>query len=340
MTEVHFCNLCDQSVPQDQLEAGDAVRHGGRILCASCRNVLAMSTGRGHPRSRGGSAALLIVGLLGWAAAGFVWLEVQEMRTDAGFRDESAAIALQAGLQGLELRLGDRLARLDERANVQEASLASLRQDHARTAEALQVQLAALERATERIPDLADAVARGEQRILEVEAARTLISQDVAGLRGALETLRDGLDELATRVATAPAPASAAGFPAEVEDLLAQLRDADALQRAIALERLGKLSDPRLIAYVEPLLKDSYEMNRYYAASSLGNWRAEASVPALIEALQDEYSLVRTAANEALIAITGQDHGFNAKAPEPERRKSYERWKAWRESQVSGATAG
>lgn len=340
MTEVHFCNLCDQSVPQDQLEAGSAVRHGGRIVCASCRDVLTMSVGGARPRGRGGAAVLLIVGLIGWAAAAYVWLDVQDLRTDAGFRDESAATALQAGLNGLELRLGERLARLDERANVQEAGLSQLRQDQARTAEALQLQLAAVERATERIPDLADAVERGEQRIREVEAARTLMSQDVAELRGALEVVRDGVEELAARVAATPAAPAVAGFSREVEDLLAQLRDADPLQRSIALEKLGKLSDARLIAYVEPLLKDSYEMNRFYAATSLGNWHAEASAAALVEALQDEYSLVRKAANDALIAITGQDQGFDAKAPEPERRKGYERWRTWLAAKMAAPVAG
>jgi len=340
MTEVHFCNLCDQSVPQDQLEAGQAVRHGGRTLCLACRDVMLMAMGGSRPRSRGGAAALLIVGLIGWAAAAFVWLELESLRSDTKFNTEANTSLLQTGLNGLEARLSERLTRLDERANVQDLALSSMRQDQARTAEALQVQLGAVERATERIPDLADAVERGELRIREVEAARTMMGQDVSDLRAAFGVVRDGLESLEERVSAVPPAPTAADFPREVEDLLAQLRDANPLQRSIALEKLGKLSDARLVAYVEPLLRDSYEMNRYYAATSLGTWKAVASVPALIESLQDEYSLVRKAANEALLAITGQDQGFDAKAPEGERRKAYERWKAWQASGAGTPTAG
>lgn len=340
MTEVHFCNLCDQSVPQDQLEAGSAVRHAGRILCENCRDVLTLSTGGSRPRSRGGAAALLIVGLIGWAAAAYVWLEQEDLRMDAKLQAETSGVRLQTELLALESRVGERLARLDERASVQDASLALLRQDQARAAEALQVQLGALERSTERIPDLADLVERGEARIRDVEAARTLIGQEVTDLRALLEVVRGGVSSLEERIAAAPAAAPSADFPREVEDLLAQLRDADALQRSIALEKLGKLSDPRLIAYVEPLLRDSYEMNRFYAATSLGAWHADSSVPALIEALQDEYSLVRKAANDSLLLITGQDHGFDAKAPESERRKAYERWKSWMAQAAGRASAG
>lgn len=340
MTEVHFCNLCDQSVPQDQLDTGEAIRHANRILCSSCRDALAMTGGSSRPRGRGGVAVALVVGLIGWAAAAYVWLEQQDVRSDLTLLTDKDTARLESELRGLELRLGERLARLDERAAAQEGGLAALRQDLARGAEAVQVQFGALERATERIPDLADAVARGDERIRDVEAARAATAQQMGDVRAALETVRDALAALEARVAAAPPPAETAGFPREVEDLLAQLRDPDPLQRSIALEKLGKLSDARLIAYVTPLLQDSYEMNRYYAASSLGTWKAEAAVDALIAALEDEYSLVRKAANDALLAITGQDHGFDAKAPEPERRKAVARWKAWAEARGARPAAG
>lgn len=339
MTEVHFCNLCDQSVPQDQLEAGAAIRHGGRILCASCRDALALAGGGARPSGRGGLAVVLVVGLIGWAAAAYVWLEQQDLRADLMIRADGNASQLASDLRGVERRLEDRLVRLDERADVQDVALASLRQDQARAAEAMAQQLGALERAVERVPDLADAVDRVEGRMREVEAARAVMGQESAELRGALEVIRDGLAELERSVAAAPAPAAEGGFPREIEDLIAQLRDPDALQRSIALEKLGQSSDPRLVAYVEPLLRDSYEMNRYYAATSLGSWRAASSVPVLIEALADEYSLVRKAANDALMAITGADQGFDAKAPEAERRKAIERWRAWSERGAAPAGA-
>ncbi len=340
MTEVHFCNLCDQSVPQDQLDDGEAVRHGGRTLCASCRATLTMAATGERPRSSASLLVPLVVGLLGWGAAAYVWLEVQDLRGDSERASSSESVVLSNGLRSLEDRLAVRMARLDDRANEQELGLNALRQDQARAAEAVQAQLLALERSVERIPDLVDAVEREESRIREVEAARTLATQDISDLRSALEIVRNSLTGLEQRVSSVPAQAAPTGFPREVEDLLAQLRDPDPLQRSIALEKLGRHSDARLVGFVEPMLKDNYEMNRFYAATHLGAWKSQESVPALVEALLDEYSLVRKAANEALVSITGQDQNFDPKAPENERKKAYERWKQWSAQKGSAPTAG
>ncbi len=34
--KIHFCDLCNESVPEGDLAAGKAFRRGGRIVCATC----------------------------------------------------------------------------------------------------------------------------------------------------------------------------------------------------------------------------------------------------------------------------------------------------------------
>lgn len=330
MTEVHFCNLCDQSVPQDQIDAGSAVRHGGRIVCATCRDVIAMSaTGQ---KSRGSRATLLVplmVGLIGWGAAAFVWAELQDVRGEIVVEASAQAARATQDLTRVDGALSNRLDALDARAGELASQQRAAREDAARQAEATQQHLLALERAVEPVPDLADGLRRHDGELREASAARTLLAQDVRDARGALDAVRASLAALqdaVSAVAVQPAPA---GFPRDVEELLAQLRNPDALERNKALEKLVRMKDARLVPYVEPMLKDSYEMNRYFAAENLGEMKAETAVPALVEALLDEYSLVRMAANAALMAITGQNHDFDPKGNEVERRKGYERWKQW-----------
>lgn len=341
MTEVHFCNLCDQSVPQDHLEDGSAIRHGGRILCSTCRAVMAMAaTGQKPKSSRGGVLLALVVGLIGWGAAAYVWLDLREVAGAASLSASSEA-SLQA--QNLQ-RMGDgierRLAALDARATTLDADLLGLRQSTARAAESVQAQVLMLEKATEPLPDLADALARQDEQLRATQTARTLLEQDVRDLRGALEVLRAGMVELSAAVAKGAAAPAPAGFSTEVETLLAQLRDPDPLRRIGAIEALSHDNDPRLAPFVAPLLQDSYEMNRYHAATFLGRLNARDFTPQLVEALLDDYSIVRKAANEALIAMHGQDLNFDHKGAEGERRKAYERWKLWLAESTAAAPAG
>lgn len=330
MTEVHFCNLCDQSVPQDHLEDGSAVRHGGRILCATCRDVMQLAaTGQRARGSRGGVLAALVVGLIGWGAAAYVWLELRNLEGNASLTASLQSAEQAQRLQRLSDGLDRRIESLDARATALDADLLGLRQSNARAAENVQAQMLMLEKATEPLPDLADAQARQDQQLRETQTARTLIEQDLRDLRGAVDALRAALTEMDARLAAGAAAPAAAGFPAETEELLSQLRDPDPLRRSVAIEKLSHDPDPRLAPYVAPLLKDSYEMNRYYAATHLGLLKARDTGAALVEALLDDYSLVRKAANDALIALSGLDQNFDPKGSEGERRKGYERWKQW-----------
>jgi HEAT repeat protein len=339
MTEVHFCNLCDQSVPQDQIDQGSAVRHGGRIVCATCRDVISMAaTGQKARGSRAGLIVPLVVGLIGWGAAAFVWAELQDVRGEIVVEASAQATRATQDLSRVDDALSARVASADARAGSLEEGLRQTRDEAARQAETTQAQLLALERAVEPLPDLADAQRRQDGELRDAAAARALLAQDLRDARGALDALRAtvaGLEETVSTAAAQPAPA---GFPRDVEDLLAQLRNPDALERNKALEKLVRMKDARLIPYVEPMLKDSYEMNRYYAAENLGELKAASAVPALVEALLDEYSLVRMAANAALLAITGQNLNFDPKGNEAERRKGYERWKQWLAGQPQPAT--
>ena len=60
----------------------------------------------------------------------------------------------------------------------------------------------------------------------------------------------------------------------------------------------------------------------------LGN-KSKETLGALIKALEDEDTLVRKAADDTLVALSGEDLGFVAEAPEEARGRVVEKWREW-----------
>jgi hypothetical protein len=103
------------------------------------------------------------------------------------------------------------------------------------------------------------------------------------------------------------------------------MADVDALIRDLVDFRKRSAAKQALIARgeqaVDPVIQaldSGYASVRWSAVSILGHIRSRKAVPHLIEALQDEN--VRSAAEEALRQITGEDFGDD-----------YDAWKRWQE---------
>jgi len=183
----------------------------------------------------------------------------------------------------------------------------------------------------DRLEGLADGQATMQQTIRTIQAQLQIQEDGLREARTGQQFLRDGMADLERKivVATAAAPTEEGGFSSEVQGLVDQLKDDDPLRRVAAIEKLSKFEDPALIPFVEGLLEDSYEMNRFYAANTLGNWEAMASVPALIATLGDDFAFVRKEANAALVKITKEDMGYDSKAGEKDRDKAASKWSDW-----------
>jgi hypothetical protein len=55
--DLHFCDLCNESVPQSDLDAGRAAMRKGRVVCARCDSAMSQA-GEGLAREHGGPAAI------------------------------------------------------------------------------------------------------------------------------------------------------------------------------------------------------------------------------------------------------------------------------------------
>lgn len=333
MTDLFFCNFCDQSVPQQQLDAREAIRHGGRVVCPTCSDTLSMAV-RSRNGGGGKGGILAIVGLvLALGALGGVGYLYQEQEKQRDAQETS----LETTQGQLELGQQNYVRDINKRLGAMTSEIAGLRRLQGEQADNLKRQggefatlVGDLGQKLEPIEDLQDGQKGLRDDVQRIQARTGLVEENQREIRAAQEFLRDGFAQVQREVAAASVPAAAvSGFSSEVEALLEKLKADDPLARVDALQKLGNFQDARLIAYVEPLLEDSYEMNRFYAAYTLGEWSSLQSVERLIPVLEDQFAFVRQSANEALVKITKEDMGFEEKASDSDRSKAVSRWVEW-----------
>lgn len=332
MTDLFFCNICDQSVPVARLEAGDAIRHGGRVICPTCCDAVTMAMKGEGPKAKGGSMVFpLLLGLIACTGVVFVYLQMDKVRTDMTEQVNDAKLDLHRSLDSASDQQESGLVALD-------ASLGGLQQtmregfaSGSENTAAVDLRVRELGGQMDRLEGLADGQATMQQTIRTLQAQLQVQEEGIREVRTGQQFLRDGMADLERKivVATAAPPKEEGGFSSEVQALVDKLKDDDPLQRVAAIEKLSKYEDPALVPFVEGLLEDTYEMNRFYAANTLGNWEAMPSVPALIATLNDDFAFVRKEANAALVKITKEDMGYDSKAGEKDREKAIGKWDDW-----------
>ncbi|RMH04126.1 MAG: HEAT repeat domain-containing protein [Planctomycetota bacterium] len=345
MAEVHFCNLCDRSVPLAEVQDGSCARSGERLLCPDCLELLGRA---GLGRAGGGLAwAALVAALLGWAAAALLWWQLQVSGDE-----------LEGSLNLARGELDRAVAEAGERAAAGDAALAedlSLVREEVLTLRRAQEDLAAtveggfarLQSGLEALAPLAAAQDELAQRFGRVEATLSVVEDRQRSNRANLDGLRDriqALEAATAALAAAAPPAEEETFSGEVSALLRKLQDEDPEVRYGALEKLSSIPDERLLPHLYPLLADPYEFTRFLAAHTFGEWDARPAVPHLIEALLDEVAFVREAAVRSLRRITGQNFGYQhdgeGEQARAAREAAYRQWKSWWEANGAAFLAG
>ncbi len=337
MADVHFCNLCDRSVPLDEVQDGSCAQVGERLICPECLDLLGVagtsSGGRGLALAGIGLVAVLAVVL------GLLWTRTDEVAQDLSGR-------LNTAEQALETRAGELAGARAEADEALAGELALVRQEVQYLRAAADelggridlglAELGASVAALEPLVDQQDELAQGQIRM---EATLSVVEDRQRASRGNLEGLRDRIQRLEdrTEALAAAAPSDDQNeFSGEISGLLRKLQDEDPEVRYAALEKLSAMQDERLLPHLYPLLADPYEFTRFLAAHTFSEWDARPAVPHLVEALLDEVSFVREAAVRALRRITGQNFGYqhegDDQAARDARRTAYESWRMWWEA--------
>jgi len=331
MTDLFFCNICDQSVPLSRLEGGEAVRHGGRVICPTCCDAISLSQ-KNDDKSKGEGNMFfpLFIALIACGACVFLYLELDKVKEDTTVHVNDAVMMLHRSMGDIQLAQEASFKEVSTQIDGLEASMQDGLAASIGMTGAVDARVSGIVSQVDQLEGLADGQATLQQSVRSLQAQAQVSEEGMRGVRTGQEFLRDSIAELERKVVVATAaPIQATGFSSDVKALLDQLKDDDPLKRVSAIEKISKFDDPALIPYVEALLDDNYEMNRFYAANTLGNWNAMPSVPTLIQALADDFAFVRKEANAALVKITKEDVGYDSKGSEKDRQKATERWSEW-----------
>jgi hypothetical protein len=332
MTELYFCNVCQQSVPQIKLDIGDAIRHGKRIICADCADTLVMATELEPAKKEWGISPLVIIFfMMTWASFAYMYMDqqnfiatMQNSQTDITAENRRLSATLAAYKRALSSEMGDSSALS---AMARDGIEKDVEEKHHLLRDALARQAISIE-------DLSGS----PQRITVLERQQGLnsaelesIAESAREIRVGQQVLRDEVTSLKRDFNAAPAPiiVEESSFAAGVKVLIENLSDSDPNIRFSALEEIANHNDPNLVLFVAPLLQDSYEFCRYQAATTLRQWSALSAVPQLIEALDDSFEFVRKEVNVALEAITKESVGYNHKNEEAKRLASQQAWRDW-----------
>ncbi len=332
MAELHFCNVCDSSVPLADIESGAALRAGDRCICPNCRDLMDTQTTAAGPMGLVGT----VLAILALVAAVWVWW-------DQGKKQESFRLEVQESFsiqgKGYDNKLDHKISQirelLDQESGLTSTQLATISDRLAMLGQDAEKQFEELRTQTEQFAQFALEMESLGKRLGQAEASLQVLGERQREQRGAQETLRDQIDLLGVQLREmaerGPASSGAAeeAFAPKITGLLRQLQSDDEDERLDALEKLSGQNDDRLIPHLIPLLTDPYEFNRFYAAKTMGDWRAKNAVPHLIESLLDEIAFVRQAAAQSLRQITSQNFGYDYQAEEDARKASYESWKTW-----------
>ena len=339
--EVFFCDLCNLSVPQTDIESGRAVRIKERVIGACCAGMLAKAAESPQPPRASAGAGVVATGIVALAgiagAAAFLdWRFTNEngllVSQLAGI--ESEVRSAHGRLGKVEEAVGQLSARLDFGGLVARMDTIDTRVDNARNS--IELRVARIE---ESLVSASEASRResGEQRgVLDALKTSVLAVQaDVATLRARplseprAEAVRSDSNAPVTAAVDPPATKpDGADLPADLKHQVLSLSDEDPGTRFAAVDKLLRSKDQRVLPAVVPMAKDANLFVRRLTAEGLREFRCAASVETLLIALADPEPIVRLTASKSLGALTAQRIEFDD-STQATRATAQRRWQEW-----------
>lgn len=330
--EVHFCNVCNQSVPESALSSGAAVRVEGRIVPLATPDAAGTRTPAGSRSATVAAALVVLAAIIGCA----VYIDWRVAESEQVVRGEIAAGAVPL------TRVVDQVDALDRRLQLtaSAADLGPLREAVADAREMLRADVGELGQNLSarggRIEALQDTATRLQESLVQQSARLALLQDELAAIARDLAELR--ARPLAAPIEVAPrgagptpgggAPGEAA-LPPEIAHYVTQLSDPDDGTRFEAVDKLLQVEDDRIYPFLVPLAKDPDLFVRRLVLEGLAEHKHPDHVEALLTALADPDEVVRHTAYLGLKRVTGQDLEFEPGASGEARAAMQRRWQQW-----------
>ncbi len=334
--KIYFCDICNESIPLQDLETGAAITVKGKVICRTCNP--AGGTRMAAPAGGAGrAAAWAFLAFLAAAGGSIGYTRFRERELEQRLRGQADLVRgeVTRPLETLDKRVGD----ADERLERSERRLGEVAQSFEEGS-----RLAEKEREEGRARfDRVQAYIRENEefkhRLERLEIRQSAFDEGIGRLTAAVEGVRHEMSTAAAAnvgsppAGTQPSPATPEkredGLAPTVQALVDKLKDADASVRWDAVSQLAQAGNPRVVPFLVPLLKDDDDFVRHNAALTLGELDARSAVPALLDSLGDGNAIVRDSAITALRRITRQNIKFDPHASKEERDRALKAWRQW-----------
>jgi uncharacterized coiled-coil protein SlyX len=348
---LYFCDLCNESIPQPDLDLGRAVRRGERLICASCESAMTTLPPRPAPAlvappvtrapesGNGGSLAAVALAfsavalLAGVGAAAYFFWRVEGLQRDLAGEIDDLERAAPEHARTVSAALGDEAAAREAEVASVRVALATL-SDRVQELEDADPRTAAFERRLEKIDQRLGSLDDLESRVQHQAGVMDELSRAVQEASRRRETATPPrLAEPASDPARAPVapsqPEPNAPGGALFDKWVADLASADSGTRWQAVQGLGGTRAPEAVPHLVPMLGDTDIFVRMAACRHLGDLGSMEAIPGLIDALEDEEASVREAALVALRGLSGQSIPFDPLARDNDRSKRVKAWRDW-----------
>ncbi len=346
--KIFFCDVCNESIPLQDIKENKATTIKGKIFCLKCNPLNELDGGAtpAKPAAAGSPLLGFVVFLLVIAVGGLGWT-VYEMKYGAGTRagDERDTRITQVEQLGRDLRT----AVNGLQASIEMlAPLKALPNEVQPLREKLAAQGGEITQIRTDVGALKDATANTthlNEQVDKLSLKQDEVGQKFAAVNAILDELRRGIQELRDRPPVVLAPpttdpgastpdnpgggAEPAAPDGELTKVLENLNSNDPTTRWDALEKIRKRRDKALVPHVMPLLDDRDTFVRGQAAYTLGELRALPAVPRLVKLLRDDEIMVREEALTSLVVITGQNFKFDVNGSKDVRDKGIRKWEDW-----------
>lgn len=372
--DIHFCSVCQESIPVPDLAAGRAVQRGKGFVCAACERAMGATAPEpaghpapaateppaaeaAHPASLAAGAAApaaprparagLYAACLALGGVAYLWWQAREsaeraFAARAVDRQRTEQLALEAG------ELGRELAALRSTLGDERVAARGAADGAARRVDELQAQLADARAGVSALARRADEADRLRERVellgalaprlQDMEVKLRALVEERTALVARVAELEAALKDAAQRTTVVPSNEQAGpGAPTRPgwDTRLADLTSPSEATRLEAVLALSATKDPAVVPHLVPRLKDENLFVRTATARALGELRVLDQPAAL--ALCDALLDEAPPVREAAWVALRATTGLNlAYDPLGSDAERLRRAKAWREQVEKG----